>query len=392
MTSKYVIPADTQQWLSGIGARLPRSENHAADQLAASDHHTCEDGEQAAVVDLDDHDAHDALGGDAALGDDRAAGHLAGDDPNPEPTAHSDPAHTTSDQPRSQPQTQALDAGAAAARTPPDDPDRPSARRFKPWVVGALGAVTAVATLITATMTFVNTPSPPPALTSSAPSTSRTAPPPPPAPTTAAAGNENADAPLPFTASSDCDNAGSTPAQSVAEPNADNPWVCVLHGAGQVLTLQLGQPGMPEAYVITGVSIIPGAIGPQGRRPSDPDPWLAHRVVTLLQWHFSDPANLFLDQNTFNHRGEVPMAVPRVLASKITIIIRQTSRPPTDDPSPTTTADLTGGVSGILGPPPPVSTTDPALPGGDNAGQQTTDPSDGTFAVASIKVFGHKAV
>ena len=56
MTSKYVIPADTQQWLSGIGARLPRSENHAADQLAASDHHTCEDGEQAAVVDLDDHD------------------------------------------------------------------------------------------------------------------------------------------------------------------------------------------------------------------------------------------------------------------------------------------------------------------------------------------------
>ena len=171
MTSKYVIPADTQQWLSGIGARLPRSENHAADQLAASDHHTCEDGEQAAVVDLDDHDAHDSLGGDAALGDDRAAGHLAGDDPNPEPTAHSDPAHTTSEQPRSQPQTQALDAGTAAARTPPDDPDRPSARRFKPWVVGALVAVTAVATLITATMTFVNTPSPPPALTSSAPST-----------------------------------------------------------------------------------------------------------------------------------------------------------------------------------------------------------------------------
>ena len=389
MTTKYVIPTDTQQWLSGIGARLPRSENDSTDQLAASDHHTCEDGEQAAVVDLDD---HDALGADADLGDDPAARNLAGAQPSPEPTADSDPACTSSDQPGSQPQTQAFDVGTAAAQTPPDDPHRPSTRRFKPWVVGALVAATAVATLITATMTFVNTPSPPPALTSLAPSTSHTAPPPPPAPTTAAAGNENTDAPLPFTASSDCDNAGSTPAQSVAEPNADNPWVCVLHGAGQVLTLQLGQPAMPQAYVITGISIIPGAIGPQGRRPSDPDPWLAHRVVTLLQWHFSDPANLFLDQNTFNHRGEVPMAVPRVLASKITIIIRQTSRPPTDDPSPTTTADLAGGVSAILGPPPPASTTDPALPGADNTGHQTTDPSDGTFAVASIKVFGHKAV
>ncbi|VBA62386.1 hypothetical protein [Mycobacterium attenuatum] len=372
MSSNYVMPADAEQWLSGIGARLPHINNRQTAQRI---------GEEDGVVDLDD---ADAAADDDTERDNRCAQQQASNDP--QRTVGSDP-DAAADEPSPQPQTSALDAGTAEPAAQSDDPDRPSTRRYNPWVVGALVAVTAVATVITATLTFVNTPSPNPVLSSPTTTTARTAPPPPRAAASPAPVNENADGPLPFTASSDCDNAGSTPAQSVAEPGTDNPWVCVLHGAGQVLTLQLGQPGMPQAYVITGVSIIPGAIGPQGRRPSDPDPWLAHRVVTLLQWHFSDPANLFLDQNTFNHRGDVPLAVPRVLASKIIIIIRQTSRPPTDA-TPTPSSDA--GMTEVLGPP-PMSTADPTPSGGDS-GPQTTDPSDGTFAVASIKVFGHKAV
>lgn len=364
MTSNnYVIPADTEQWLSGIGARVPRAEYAGAAQNSAPN-----DNQQRAdkaVVNLD---------GDTTLGGVAAA---PPDNPGIQQPAAAD---------RAKPEH--LDTGATKPGAPSDEPSRKSVRRFTPWVVGALSALTAVGTVITATMTLLNTASPPATVAARAPSPSQRTAPPPPAPTAPpTSANDNADAPLPFTASSDCDNAGSTPAQSVAEPTSDTPWVCVVHGAGQVLTLQLGPPGLPQAYVLTGVSIIPGAIGAAGRRPADPDPWLAHQVPTLLQWHFSDPANLFLDQNTYNRRGVVPMAVPRVLASKITIIIRQTSRPPTD---PTPTNDP--GANGVPGLPPP-SIPSPALPGG-LGGQQPmpTDPSDGTFAVTSIKVFGHKAV
>ncbi|ORW31098.1 hypothetical protein AWC17_26010, partial [Mycobacterium nebraskense] len=316
MTDDDVIPVDTQQWLTGIGARLPGASQQPADTPApADDPHPDSDG-VATPVDLDDHHRSNSNPADHVVvgRDDVTAGSAS----DVAPPAY-DVAKAT------------INEGVTRAWF-----DRWRGR-FNPRVAAVMAAVTVLGTAATAALTVLDTTPAASSHPEASPTHTRPTPPPPhPSSTSAPTGDENLDGPIPFLASSDCDPAGSTPAQSLADPSGNTPWVCVLHGAGQVLTLQLGPPGIPQAYVITSVSIIPGAIGPKGRRPTDPDPWLAHHVVTLLQYHFTNPGNLFLDQNTYNTRGEVPMPVPHVLASTITIIIRQTSRPPTD-PTPTPT-------------------------------------------------------
>ncbi len=257
-------------------------------------------------------------------------------------------------------------------------------RRYTPWVLGAGVAAVAVATVITTVVSGLNSPKPP-AEPASSPTSSRPSVPRPPAPAPRPV-DPNSDGPLPFTATSDCDEAGSTPAQSVAVPDSPTPWICVIHGPGQVLDLVLGPPGMPQSYVITGAVIVPGAIGRPGRPATEADPWLAHQVPTRLQWGFDDPAHTVLPQDTHNVRGEVPLAVPRITASRIRVIIQQTSPPPV--PVPPSTADAAPGVFGsVLGPPAPPQSSYPADSGGG-----TPDTSLRTFAVSWIKIIGHKAI
>jgi hypothetical protein len=82
-----------------------------------------------------------------------------------------------------------------------------------------------------------------------------------------------------------------------------------------------------------------------------------------------------------------------VLASRITMIVQETSRAPADT-APTTAAPGEGGggllddvLGAPLGPPP---TTDPGpAPPPDLPGEQPADPADNTFAVSSIKILGH---
>ena len=82
-----------------------------------------------------------------------------------------------------------------------------------------------------------------------------------------------------------------------------------------------------------------------------------------------------------------------MLASKITMIVLQTSRPPADVP-PTSTPGATGGFFDPALPPPgpaapPAAPTETfALPGLP-ASAASTDPVDTTFAVSAIKVLGH---
>jgi hypothetical protein len=269
-----------------------------------------------------------------------------------------------------------LDNDPADARSQDGPP-----RRFTPWVLAAFGAVAVIGTVITLVVTMANSPSeqpPRPAAAPVAPRTVDVAPPSTP---------PNTDGPLPFTASSDCPP-GSTSAQSVADPASTTPWVCVRSVDGQVLEIDLGR-----TFVITAVSIVPGAVNKTDVGPDQPDPWLQHRVVTRVQWQFNDTDRTVKNQNTGNVRGEAVESIrPGVLASKITVIIQETNRPPAIAPSgtaptpppgagPSILGDILGGDQG--GPAPA-----PVLPGGDTS----RDPADGTFAVSSIKIIGHKAV
>lgn len=344
---------DDEQWLVGIGAQV-REGAAADDELSP--------------------EADDPDGDGADLDQDTDEGDVSQGEQVAEPSG--DDAEVT------------LEPDAAPADSAADgDGDR--RRRFTPWVLGAGIAAAALATMITAVASGLNSPTPAPApataSTSSKPVTPR------PAPQPAPPADANADGPLPFTATSDCDEAGSTPAQSIAVPDSPSPWICVLHGPGQRLDIVLGPPGMPQSYVITGVVIVPGAIGRPGRPDTEPDPWLAHQVVTRLQWSFNDPANTVKAQNTYNVRGEAPMAIPRITASRITVIIQETSLPPVPQAT-STTEPAPGGVFGsVLGPPAPSGSSGSAFPA-DGSTDRQADTNLRTFAVSSIKIIGHKAI
>lgn len=206
------------------------------------------------------------------------------------------------------------------------------------------------------------------------------------APAPSATVDPEGDAPIPYVASADCP-AGSTPAQSVAGDDPSRAWVCVRGGVdGQVLTLDLGR-----TMLVTALSITPGWVGTDA---AGHDQWLAHRVVTRVQWVFDGDPSTVMTQMTGNVRGEAVQAVPGrgVLASKITMIVLQTSRPPADvTPTPTPGAsgsffDPAMPAPGAPAPAAPIETFSlPALPGSTSS----TDPVDTTFAVSSIKVLGH---
>ena len=207
----------------------------------------------------------------------------------------------------------------------------------------------------------------------------------PPAPIADPAG---VDTPIPFVASADCP-AGSTPAQSVAGDDPTRAWVCVRGGVdGQVLTLDLGR-----TMLVTALSITPGWVGTDA---TGTDQWLAHRVVTRVQWVFDGDPSTVMTQNTGTIRGEAVQPVPGrgVLASKITMIVLQTSRPPADV-TPTPTPGAGGGLLDDALPMPgglPAPASQPtetfSLPGLPAMNSQA-DPVDNTFAVSAIKVLGH---
>ncbi len=204
------------------------------------------------------------------------------------------------------------------------------------------------------------------------------------APPAVAAGTDRS---LPYTADAvESCPAGSTAAQTMAGADPRNAFVCVRNGAeGQVIEIDLG-----KTYVITAISLTPGWVGLDASGVSQ---WGQHRVVTLVQYLFNDVDRTLITQDTHNVHGEAVQPVKRVLASKITMLIRQTSRPPAE---PATTAPAAGGggltsVFGTDAPAPPLV----APPAADIFGPSATtnsDPVDATFAIGGFKVIGHEAI
>lgn len=267
-----------------------------------------------------------------------------------------------------------VDLDTDPAHTTTTEDPQPNRRRFTPWVAALFGAAALIATATTAGAAALTSRDPDRAPAAKPALTAHPAAPAPP-PTENARNN---DAPIPFAASADCPP-GSTAAQSIADSHATTPWICARSVDGQVLHIDLGR-----AYVITAVSIVPGAVD-TAAGDGQGDPWLRHRVVTRVQWQFNDVDKTVRNQNTGDVRGEAVQAIPDVLASAITVIIQQTSRPPATAPITTPPGAKDGVLGAILG-----ATPDPQpaqLPGE----PPPPDPSDGTFAVTAVKVIGHRA-
>ena len=205
------------------------------------------------------------------------------------------------------------------------------------------------------------------------------------APSSTTAAPDNQDSTIPYTATAVGCLPGSTAAQSVAGADPTQAWVCVTGGnIGQFLTINLGR-----TMVVTAVSLTPGWVGADA---SGADQWHQHRVLTRVQWSFNDAPPTAVPQETGSVHGEATKPMPNrgVLASRIIMLVQETGRAPADT---TTSPAPGGGVLGeVLGPPAapadPTPTSTPALPGLP-ADPSRTDPADNTFAVSSIKIFGH---
>lgn len=369
---------NNDEWLKGIGAvTVHEGDDRATDLDAEATVRTVRVAAPPTTTTKPDPEATENLPQNTDLGDDGEASPLGyGEDYDDDHDAGHGRVFGAP-----------LDVGGPVVEldNTPAEPDARShdgpQRRFNPRVLAAFGATAVIGTVITLVVTLANSPSPEPPRTTAAPVAPRVvdiAPP---------SAPPNTDGPLPFTASSDCPP-GSTSAQSVADPKATTAWVCVRSVDGQVLEIDLGR-----TFVITAVSIVPGAVNKTDIGPDQPDPWLQHRVVTRVQWQFNDTDRTVKNQSTGNVRGEAVESLrPGVLASKITVIIQETSRPPAIAPSGTAAPPAPGARPSILGdilggdqgePAPP-----PVLPGGTTS----RDPADGTFAVSSIKIIGHEAV
>jgi hypothetical protein len=202
----------------------------------------------------------------------------------------------------------------------------------------------------------------------------------------------DADEAVPFTASANCP-AGSTSAQALTDTASDSAWVCV-RGApggqvdGQVLHVDLGR-----SYLLAAVSVTPGWVA---KTPGGKDEWMAHRVVTRLQYVFNDDDRTILTQDTANTHGPVTTPLPhRVLASRVTVIVLQTSRPPASplrgvDPTAATQPGFIDSVLGNANAPVGPDAGQTSEPAPDPTGQDSSDPVDATFAVAAMRFLGHR--
>lgn len=266
-------------------------------------------------------------------------------------------------------------------------------RFSKPVVIGFVAAVAVVTLGLAAAMVSMqSSPTETPSQAGSA-THAPVVPPPPPAPAAPVA-NPAEDVPIPFQASSPCPQAGSGAAQNVASDDPARAWVCMRDSDGQVLTLDMGKP-----MKVTAISLTPGWVGTDA---SGADQWMQHRVVTRVQWILINGADrTVVTQDTKNAHGPVVQPMPSngpdqgVLASKIQMIILQTSRPPAD--TPTTTPGpggdpAAGGglLDSVLGSPLGGAPTAPPSEGPSFGGTEgNSDPVDNTVAISSIQIIGH---
>jgi hypothetical protein len=198
---------------------------------------------------------------------------------------------------------------------------------------------------------------------------------------------------IPFTAAAPGCKGGSTSAQSLSDSAGDSAWVCVRgtpdeQADGQVLHIDFScdaaRPASACSYMVNSVSVTPGSVP---KIPGGQDDWLAHRVVSRLQYNFynGDELAQILTQDTGNVHGPVATELRHpVLASHVVVIILQTARPPASPPpstGPSTDADGAAPQPGVV---------DPGLMTAPSSASAVSDPVDATFAISAMQFFGHQ--
>lgn len=114
--------------------------------------------------------------------------------------------------------------------------------------------------------------------------------------------------------------------------------------------------------------------------------------MTIVQYSFpDDPSIPIVTQNTQNVHGDAVQPIKRVLASRIRMLIRYTSRPPAD-PATTPRTPAPGVLPGLFGDPAAPPSSSPPLDGSARGSGDGSDPVDATFAISSLKIIGHEAV
>jgi hypothetical protein len=292
--------------------------------------------------------------------------------------ARSDDACSADEEPTESSASSATEPPAPTDDLAPDDPNRGAKRA----AVGLGAGLVAAAAAIVAALGSSGAPSAP---TDHPPTTTHRVPTPAPAPTSAVAEAPEQDQAIAFTASADCP-AGSTSAQSLTDAVHDSAWVCVRGTAdtavdGQVLAVDFG-----TSHVLTAVAVTPGWVA---KTTGGRDEWLQHRVVSRLQYDFNDDGRTIVTQDTGAAHGPVTLPLPHpVLASRVTVIVLRTARPPATPPtsadhSTTDASDLLGSVlhDGDAPVTPDIDPTGSSTPDG--------DPVDATFAISSMQFFGH---
>ncbi|KUI36191.1 hypothetical protein [Mycobacterium sp. GA-2829] len=263
----------------------------------------------------------------------------------------------------------------------PDDPAEPEDVNAGSRKVGALVAAGVVAAVVVITTALIATgEDPPPGAAEhnpptapAVPAAAPTAPPP------------VQDQAVSYTASADCPP-GSTSAQALTDTTTDSAWVCVRGSTegrvdGQVLRIDFGR-----THALSAVSVTPGWVA---KTPGGKDEWLQHRVVSRLQYVFNDDDRTVFTQDTGNAHGPVTTPLPHpVLASRVTVTVLATARPPASPPVASPAGGFPESVLGEGGL--PVGT------GGETAasapsvyGDEAADPVDATFAVSALTFFGH---
>ncbi|SLE83228.1 Uncharacterised protein [Mycobacteroides abscessus subsp. massiliense] len=184
------------------------------------------------------------------------------------------------------------------------------------------------------------------------------------------------DGPIPVTFSSDCTGQTDPKLAGSLEPRAA--WKCPTGGVpfGQVLV-----GTFPKPYVVTGIKYWAGFNGVDS---DGGDAWFRNRLLMLVQFVFNNPDKTLLESSPRGERHEIVVPVEHVLASTITMTVRESAPPP---PAPVTVP--TAAPPGANPEETPLPNLETLLPGPTDNPDAPNDPNAAAVAIWGFQVIGH---